>query len=801
MHEVEQAVQRPLYLRKVQLVSLPASEEQSLPWPEQAVLLQHGTTTLPAHLTTWLENKGLKLQVFDLSKGTEKQCKRLGSWAKKASKKSADHSLLVVDLMALSGSSKKDPATAAIEVSALRLEVAQTLHPYRDSLRWMSCTSMGASSYDASYASDDSVTESSSEALLLGGATSGFVKGLAREWQAPCRVVDSSDNALPEDWLDVEWQDSSETLEIVYHNGQRLAPLLKEDSSDESDGFEQDKSILVTQDKPPVLVITGGGAGITARITEALAQHLSFRALILGRTELPETSDLLPVEDKAKTRRMLRDRLAHDISPKELQAAFQKAEKQVRLHQQLKAFERMGVEWLYVPTDMNDKASVKAAVDKAVTRWGRVDGVIHGAGVDQSRDLTSKTVDELQFVMSVKLSGLAHLQAALAEQPVKTWMAFGSVSSRFGNEGQVDYAAANEAMVRWMMGSSLFQHPLVVDYTAWDDIGMAASLATFMKERGVDMLPASTTSQHTAGLWLAGGEGEWVYSGRLPTPNDKGNPLGKVLFRVPGREVEYSKDLYTGRDVYLQDHRMGDTEIQPGVVSLAWMQRCAEELTFQQPCRTIRDVSFGKAVKLFPNRPIRMESSANRLQDGTIQANIASQRQRRGLTEHIHHAAATFETGRNVQPESSDFAWSPSAETAMDLSNVYETFFHGPTWQVLGEGWLKDNEIRVSLPQTMEKLGQGLPELQRYRAVGQELILQGAGLWSLQQRKEFVLPFAIKALHLLADPAPGEVMQAGVRFVRQDKDVLYFDGILWGAQQQVLQRLEDLAMRIFPMPK
>ncbi|TNE48661.1 MAG: SDR family NAD(P)-dependent oxidoreductase [Deltaproteobacteria bacterium] len=803
LQEVERSVQRPLYLRKVRLVPFPASNQTGAAEPQQAVLLQHGTTALPPNLTSWLDDKGLKLQVFDLSKNSQKQCKKLASWAKKASKQERPGSFLVVDLMALGAPSHDEPTSAAIELSTLRLHVAQALHPHHENLRWLSCTEMGVASLDANAGNEQDASEASSYPLLAGGATSGFVKGLAREWNVPCRVVDLSSEDLPESWLEQEWQDTSETLEVFYHQGQRHTALLQEEPAEDINPLAKvPKHRFAAQENPPVLVITGGGAGITARITEALARHLSFRALILGRTELPETSDLLPVEDKAKTRRMLRDRMAHDISPKELQAAFQRAEKQVRLHQQLKTYERLGVEWLYVPTDMNDTSSVRAAVEKALQKWGQVDAVIHGAGIDQSRDLANKTPDELQQVMSVKLQGLAHLQAALADQPVQTWMAFGSVSARFGNEGQVDYAAANEAMARWMLGSPLFSESLIIDYTAWDDTGMAASLATFMKERGVDMLPADTTSQHTAGLWLAGGQGEWVYSGRLPTPEDANNPLGRVQFRVPGREVEYAKELYTGRDVYLQDHRMGDTEIQPGVVSLAWMQRCAEELTFQQPCSLLRDISFGKAVKLFPNRPILMESTAHRVQPDVIQAGIASQRQRRGLTEHIHHATATFVLSDNASSEKElpTFSLKPSSKSAMDLSSVYETFFHGPTWQVLSQGWLNENEILVQLPNDTTALGQGLPGAQRPRAVGMELLLQGAGLWALRQRSDYVLPFAIQSLHIKVEPTLEEPLQARVRFVRQDKDVLYFDGILQSTKETLLV-VQDLAMRVFPMPR
>ena len=73
------------------------------------------------------------------------------------------------------------------------------------------------------------------------------------------------------------------------------------------------------------------------------------------------------------------------------------------------------------------------------------------------------------------------------------FVSMGSVAGRFGNPGQVDYSAANDAMARVCMARPRSLH---VDWTAWADVGMAVrgGMERLLTDRGVELLPADAGS-------------------------------------------------------------------------------------------------------------------------------------------------------------------------------------------------------------------------------------------------------------------------------------------------------------------
>src|SRR4029450_676187 len=65
---------------------------------------------------------------------------------------------------------------------------------------------------------------------------------------------------------------------------------------------------------------------------------------------------------------------------------------------------------------------------------------------------------------------------------------------RFGNVGQTDYSAANDLLCKLastMRTSRPATRAIVIDWTAWAGIGMAArgSIPTVMAAAGIEMLP------------------------------------------------------------------------------------------------------------------------------------------------------------------------------------------------------------------------------------------------------------------------------------------------------------------------
>ncbi len=97
----------------------------------------------------------------------------------------------------------------------------------------------------------------------------------------------------------------------------------------------------------------------------------------------------------------------------------------------------------YRPLDVADQAAVDALVADIIASHGRLDGVIHCAGVLRDGFLLRKTPEDLSAVLAPKVAGADCLQRATADLDLDFFVLCSSGTGVLGNIGQADYAAAN----------------------------------------------------------------------------------------------------------------------------------------------------------------------------------------------------------------------------------------------------------------------------------------------------------------------------------------------------------------------
>jgi NAD(P)-dependent dehydrogenase (short-subunit alcohol dehydrogenase family) len=107
--------------------------------------------------------------------------------------------------------------------------------------------------------------------------------------------------------------------------------------------------------------------------------------------------------------------------------------------------ERLAASVTYHAVDVRDASSVQAVIEEITRRHGRLDLVAHGAGVVEDRLIAEKSIASFERVWSTKVDGAMALAASLPST-VKYFVLFGSIAGVFGSRGQVDYAAANDAL-------------------------------------------------------------------------------------------------------------------------------------------------------------------------------------------------------------------------------------------------------------------------------------------------------------------------------------------------------------------
>jgi malonyl CoA-acyl carrier protein transacylase/NAD(P)-dependent dehydrogenase (short-subunit alcohol dehydrogenase family) len=283
----------------------------------------------------------------------------------------------------------------------------------------------------------------------------GLLRSLEREHPEVTAIVVDVDDARPASELAEQLVGeylAADEREVGYRDGRRwtLRPVAAELTNRPANGREW---------KPAagwVVVATGGMRGITAEICDELAAP-GVRFVLIGRTA--RASD--PAVD-AERRRTVERLLA------------------------------AGAEVEPLVVDVGDDAAFSAAIDGIYQRHGRIDAVLHGAGAINDKRFELKTLEDFDRAFRAKVGGALTLSRHLRAEGLQWVVLFGSVSGRFGNPGQTDYAAANEVLNR-LAWSLHRQWPgtrvMTINWGPWRSVGMAgdATLA-LLKARGIQAI-------------------------------------------------------------------------------------------------------------------------------------------------------------------------------------------------------------------------------------------------------------------------------------------------------------------------
>ncbi len=129
-----------------------------------------------------------------------------------------------------------------------------------------------------------------------------------------------------------------------------------------------------------------------------------------------------------------------------ISGAFAADRKASEIARTLAELHASGIEATYHTCDVTDPDAVQAVMGEVVSRYGRIDGIIHGAGVLRDGLLSQMTPDDLSTVADVKFLGAWNLFSAAEGAGLKFFVGLSSVAAIQGNPGQTNYAAANRMM-------------------------------------------------------------------------------------------------------------------------------------------------------------------------------------------------------------------------------------------------------------------------------------------------------------------------------------------------------------------
>lgn len=356
------------------------------------------------------------------------------------------------------------------------------------------------------------------------GAVAGIVKTLAREWSRSIRVR----------VVDFDPQDESKVLaarlvqeigacdrrsEVGYLDRSRVALRVVETPLQTNGRSEW-------QPAPgePILV-TGGARGITAVLATEMAKTCKPTFLLVGTTPAPPKAEsrlTAGVTNPTTLKSLLHQRLTEEkqgASLADLERAYQTLRRQREIRSNLEQLQSFGSQVEYAQVDVRDREALRTVLTRWQTRFGPVRGLIHGAGVIHDKLLRDKTLESYDRVLATKLDGALNLASLLDPALLRFAAFFSSVAGRFGNRGQVDYAAANETLNKlalWL-DRRWSGRVVSVNWGPWSGVGMVSDLESHLQGQGLGMIsPEQDAHRLTDELrWGKKGDVEVVIAGEI----------------------------------------------------------------------------------------------------------------------------------------------------------------------------------------------------------------------------------------------------------------------------------------------
>ncbi|HEX7505452.1 MAG TPA: SDR family NAD(P)-dependent oxidoreductase [Polyangia bacterium] len=625
----------------------------------------------------------------------------------------------------------------------------------------------------------------------IGGAVVGFVKATGRE--RPETMVKAVD--FPEDMpsevvaralLDETERDPG-AVEIGYQGSLRVTVGVQLFSAPPSDA-----KTPVAMDANAVFAVTGGAGAITVAIVRDLAAASRGTFYLLDARQMPPESEhpLLEkvIKDREGAKRAVFERMKAEkgrATPAQVEEKLFDLERQAGILEALRSVEEAGGRAFYRQVDVLDGNAVKAVVENIRQQSGKLDVVLHAAGLERSRSLDRKPVEEFDLVFRVKADGLFNLMAATRDLDVKAMVVFSSVAGRFGNAGQADYSAGNDFMcktVGWWAASRPSSLGVALDWTAWGGIGMATrgSIPEIMKRAGIDMLDPAEGLPVIRKALIAGYSGEAVVGRRLGilvTPFDADGGLdvdGSLQARAKDKSLpllftHVTHNLHDGLvaemkldpkvEPFLYDHAIDGIPVLPGVMGIETFAEAAWLLAPSHHVVGLENLRFLAPMKYYRNEPRAAIVRARAvLGEG-------------GLVR-VFTTLSSVQTIVGREPEeklhfSGVVVLAPSAlETqhvqAFDRSKpeigreaIYRVYFHGPAYRVL------DRVESAGTNQVIGCMTANLPldttHLRNSSLVGPRLIelcFQTAGVWEIGHTSQLALPTSVEKV-IVRDPSAG----------------------------------------------
>jgi phthiocerol/phenolphthiocerol synthesis type-I polyketide synthase E len=202
-----------------------------------------------------------------------------------------------------------------------------------------------------------------------------------------------------------------------------------------------------------VYLITGGVGGIGYSVARYLLRQYQARVILTGRTALPPRGEWAAWlaahhDDDSLSRRILR----------------------------MQELEESGGEVQFISADVSSNEAMASVIAQANEQFGKIDGVLHAAGVAGGGTIASQDMEESARIRRPKVQGSIVLAELLKGMGLDFFLLCSSISTVDPGPFQAAYAAGNVFQDHFAdYCRNVLKLPAVaIGFDAWQEVGMAA---------------------------------------------------------------------------------------------------------------------------------------------------------------------------------------------------------------------------------------------------------------------------------------------------------------------------------------
>ncbi len=428
-----------------------------------------------------------------------------------------------------------------------------------------------------------------------GGGASAFAKTLYLENpQLTTCVIDIPSEERAIEWVKAEMRAATGYSEAHYDtSGRRQEPVLR--TLDISGTDEE-----IPLGPADVLLVTGGGKGITAECALSIARQTGAALVLIGLSQPDSDAEL-----------------ANNLN--RMAAA--------------------GVRFKYFAADVTNAEAVAAAVSQ-VKAFGPITAILHGAAINVPQLLRAMTDEQFLHTVATKLQGARNLLAAIDVSRLKLFVAFSSIIGRTGLPGEAHYGLANEWLTRLteeLQARAAGAKCMAIEWSVWSGVGMAqriggverlveSGITPITPDEGVAMLGRLLRTKLAATAVVVTGR-----YGELPTIKIARPELPMLRFlerpRIYYPQIELIADaeLSAEADFYLADHAFQGERLLPAVIGLEAMAQVAMAVTGSTELPCFEKVEFARPVIVPHGQSLMIRVAALVREPGRVDVVLRSQ--------------------------------------------------------------------------------------------------------------------------------------------------------------------------------